>query len=150
LASFETLFAQKGIYCNIEIKNSKIFAMIDEYLMYQIFFNLMDNAIKFTSEGGVTVSIDSMKEKDILYCVVKLVDTGIGIQKDVVKFMFDAFRQGSEGLDRKFEGIGLGLTLTKKMVDLMDGRMIVESEVDKGTTFTLIFKGVEIDFNSEM
>ena len=146
LVSFETLFEKKGIYCNIEIKNNKIFALIDEYLMYQALYNIIDNSLKFTNEGGVTVVVDTIMEADKLFSIVKITDTGVGIQADVVKYMYDAFRQGSEGLDRKYEGIGLGLTLTKKMIDLMDGRMTVESIVDQGSTFTLIFKGTELDY----
>ncbi|MFN3694369.1 MAG: response regulator, partial [Ignavibacterium sp.] len=71
--------------------------------------------------------------------VIKVQDTGIGIPEDSLSKIFEEFRQVSEGLDRKFDGTGLGLTLTKKFVEVLGGTISVESEVNKGSTFSITF-----------
>ncbi len=73
------------------------------------------------------------------FVIIKVRDTGIGIPKNSQDAIFEAFRQMSEGLNRSFEGTGLGLTVAKKFVEMMQGEISVESEFGKGSTFTLIF-----------
>ena len=73
------------------------------------------------------------------YASVMISDTGIGIPKEQIKTIFDPFRQGNEGLSRSYEGAGLGLTLCRKFVTLMNGEIRVESQPGKGSTFTLLF-----------
>ncbi|MGQ9798713.1 MAG: hybrid sensor histidine kinase/response regulator, partial [Ignavibacterium sp.] len=76
---------------------------------------------------------------------IKIKDTGIGIPPESISKIFEEFRQGSEGLDRKFDGTGLGLTLTKKFVEVLDGKIQVECEVDKGSIFTISFPITETE-----
>jgi len=110
----------------------------DPKRMKQIILNLLSNAVKFTPEGGhVTLSI----EADMLAGHVTLVvaDTGIGIEaKDISKAMAP-FGQIDSSLSRKYEGTGLGLPLTKKLTELMNGQFDIASEVGLGTTITLVF-----------
>ncbi|MGB8316605.1 MAG: response regulator [Ignavibacteriaceae bacterium] len=80
--------------------------------------------------------------EDKSWSVIKISDTGIGISRDNLDIIFEEFRQMSEGLARKFEGTGLGLTLAKKLADLMDGKITVESEFGKGSIFTIMFKSI--------
>jgi PAS domain S-box-containing protein len=103
----------------------------------QILTNLIDNAIKFTPEGEVAlhVSLDR-KVSDgsvILRFVVK--DTGIGIPEEKIHRLFEAFTQADGSTTREFGGTGLGLTISKQLVEMMDGHIDVESEVNKGSTF---------------
>ncbi|MCK7525898.1 MAG: ATP-binding protein [Ignavibacteriales bacterium] len=107
--------------------------------MHSIITNLVNNAIKYTHSGGVTIdlSIDKSNEKN--YAMIRVVDTGIGIAKEDQETIFDEFRQVSEGYNRHFEGAGLGLTIAKKFAEKMGGSISLESEVGKGSTFTVVF-----------
>ena len=116
--------------CNINDKN--IYAFLDKRIFGQVINNLINNAIKFTIEGGITVDagIESIDDKH--FCLIKVNDTGIGISVADLQIIFEEFRQASEGIGRSFEGTGLGLTITKKSVELMNGTIHVESTPGKG------------------
>jgi CheY-like chemotaxis protein/anti-sigma regulatory factor (Ser/Thr protein kinase) len=101
---------------------------IKEFLVY-----LLDNAIKFTHRGRIELAANYAG--GVLKLTVR--DTGIGIDPAHRARIFDSFRQGDEGLNREYGGTGLGLTLTHKLVELMKGRISVESQLDKGSAFTV-------------
>ena len=110
----------------------------DRILLRDVLDNVIDNAIKFTHDGGVDVS-SFMEEKDgRCESVIQIKDTGIGIQKEKENILFQEFRQASEGLDRKFEGIGLGLTISKKIIEKLNGKMYMQSS-SNGTTINIYF-----------
>ncbi|NLX12605.1 MAG: response regulator [Phycisphaerales bacterium] len=106
----------------------------------QILLNLLGNAIKFTDKGGVRLEVKpedpvmsaSDGGLDVLFAVV---DTGMGIPQDQQKMIFEAFSQADRSVTRRFGGTGLGLTITSRLVDLMGGRIWVDSEPGKGSTF---------------
>jgi signal transduction histidine kinase len=103
----------------------------------QIITNLLTNSIKFTNQGHVRFSVS--KEKETMESVeIKFVveDTGIGIQEDVRRKLFQPFSQGDASTARRFGGTGLGLTICKNLVELMNGRIGLESRVDNGTVAT--------------
>jgi signal transduction histidine kinase len=102
----------------------------------QIFQNLIGNAIKYTPKGNIDVILDDWTG-DKLRVIVK--DTGIGISKDYIANLFSPFSQEDVGHKREFEGNGLGLALVKKYVEMNNADILVESEKDKGSTFTVIF-----------
>jgi len=104
----------------------------DKNRLEQILLNLLSNASKFTDQGG-RVRIHVGREGD--YCQVAVIDTGIGIKKEAQEHMFEAFIQGETLSDRKKEGTGLGLTLTRQFVEAIGGRIWMESEYGKGSTF---------------
>jgi len=109
----------------------------DEYSIEQIFDNLINNAVKFTSYGSIEVSL--LKEKNELLSV-KIKDTGIGISPDYLPYLFSPFSQEDQGYTRRFEGNGLGLALVKKYCDLNGIDITVNSEKWRGTEFKLYFK----------
>lgn len=113
------------------------FCSIDDLRFRQILANLVNNAVKFTDEGEVNIELNIQKgpEKDLLQ--VKVHDTGIGMSPDVLKDIFERFRQADQGTSRKFGGSGLGLAICQELTVLFNGTLEVESEPDKGTTFTL-------------
>jgi len=108
----------------------------DENKLKQILLNLLSNAIKFTPKGKVTLNVTRTKFDDVLQFTVE--DTGIGIDADHFDSIFDPFRQLDGTATRKYGGTGLGLALTKKLVELLGGRIWVESESGKGSRFSFV------------
>ncbi|MFM8949721.1 MAG: ATP-binding protein, partial [Bacteroidota bacterium] len=103
----------------------------------QIVNNLVNNAVKFTSSGSVTVSIETV-ESNASFTMVKfkVSDTGIGIPSDKIDSIFEKFTQAGDDITRKFGGTGLGLSIAKRLTELQGGMMTVESKFGQGTTFT--------------
>lgn len=134
---FEISANQKGISVQFLPDNDTPKAKIDERLFVQVMNNLLNNAIKFTDVGEIKVLCGRYENEDKHYAFVKVKDTGIGIMQSDIEKIFEPFRQVSEGLSRKYEGTGLGLTLSKKFVELMGGYLTVESKVNKGSVFTI-------------
>lgn len=128
---FSKTIQKNNLIIEYKSENQEINANIDPRLFRQIINNLVNNAIKYTNEGSIEVSLFTNLEKLIL----KVKDTGIGIEKDKINVIFEEFRQVSEGINRRFIGTGLGLTLTKKFIELMNGTIRVISEINKGTEF---------------
>ncbi len=113
------------------IHDKELYILTDIKRLRQIFTNLLDNALKFTSKGKVEFGY-KLNENEIL-CFVK--DTGIGIKDDEVEFIFDRFRQADESTTRKYGGTGVGLALTKSLVELLGGKIWVESLTGQGAKF---------------
>ncbi len=114
----------------------------DKNRLRQIFLNLLSNAIKFTPSGG-RIGIEVSREGD--WCQVSVVDTGIGIKKEDQERIFEGFTQVDTLPERKREGVGLGLALTKQLVEIIGGRIRVQSEYGKGSKFTFTLPLAEED-----
>ncbi|MFB6230155.1 MAG: sensor histidine kinase [Salinibacter sp.] len=109
-------------------------AEADDSATVRITENLLENAIKFTPEGGaVEVRVYEENEEGVL----EIEDTGIGIEEAAIPKVFEPFRQESEGLDREYEGTGLGLPITKELVDSLGGSIEISTEKGEGTCFTV-------------
>lgn len=134
---FTHVAEKKGIRLNWNTELKDISLVTDEHMLEHVINNLIDNAIRFTKEGGVKVTAEYEDTTTKDYVLIKVEDTGIGINKNVVNLIFEPFRQGSEGYSRTFEGTGLGLTLVKKYVELLHGEITVQSKVDVGSVFTV-------------
>ena len=108
----------------------------DPHRLGQILVNLVGNAVKFTDAGEITITVFPVTDQDRpgIRCTIR--DTGIGIAKNRQHLVFDAFSQGDGSTTRRFGGTGLGLTITKRLVELFDGEIRLESEVGRGSTFT--------------
>ncbi len=109
----------------------------DPFRIKQILTNLVNNAYKFTDEGSITIDSkiieNGLSEKQL---VISVKDTGIGITKQQQKYIFEEFSQGDENTEKRFGGFGLGLAITKKIIKLLDGKITLDSEPDKGSNFT--------------
>lgn len=102
----------------------------------QIFTNLLSNAIKFTERGEIVLSVNLISEATediIIRCEIR--DTGIGISKEAVSKLFEPFTQADASTTRKYGGTGLGLTISKQLVEMMSGKIGVDSKINKGSTF---------------
>ena len=135
---YSILAENKGIYLINEIKRENVFSNTDERLFRSVIGNLIDNAIKYTNEGGVSAIVDVENEDGIDWVVIKIKDTGIGIPDDYLQTIFEEFRQVSEGWSRSYEGTGLGLTIAKRFTDLLKGKISVESTLHVGSTFKIM------------
>ncbi|EPV8286857.1 sensor histidine kinase, partial [Vibrio alginolyticus] len=114
---------------NCTVTNDKQF-WIDSTRLSQILFNLIGNAIKFTDEGEVKVSVSEQDAE----LVISISDTGIGISKAKQEHLFTAFHQGDRSITRRFGGTGLGLAITKHLVEMMRGKIAVKSDEHVGST----------------
>ena len=131
---------QTGIYLNSDTDEAVPKTVIgDPTRMRQVMVNLISNAIKFTSEGGVTVRIKlKLKDEKDALIRVEVKDTGIGIPKNKHQKLFLAFSQADGSTTRKYGGSGLGLTIVRQLVEMMKGNLGIESEVGKGSKFWFV------------
>ncbi len=136
----ENLIKSNSLYLNVNIESKDINIKADEFLLVQILYQLLDNAIKFTRNGGISVAVKKENFKNKHYGLIELKDTGCGIPKEKFDIIFEPFRQANEGINRHYEGLGLGLTIVRKLITILKGQIAIESEVDSGTTFKLFFE----------
>jgi len=143
-SGMDILAQKKGLVFSVSVDSSLPQEMHgDDRRIRQIIINLVGNAIKFTKEGSVHLNVS---HPDPDYWEIQVMDTGVGIPKEAQPHIFEPFRQVKSAVTRDNRGVGLGLSITKQLVELMRGRIVVESEVGKGSTFTVllpIMKGAE-------
>lgn len=135
-SSYIDRFKSAGVSFDLKVdyRLSEISINADERKVYQVLNNLIDNALKFTPQGGKVMFGFGIQNSSIYFFVN---DTGIGIAKDLKQFIFGRFNQENLTLSRGHEGTGLGLSICKGLVEMMGGEIFVESEVGKGSTFTI-------------
>jgi signal transduction histidine kinase len=131
----EPLAEKKRITITTEVDSSLTSLTADETKFRQILYNLLSNAIKFTPEAGQVTLRARANDSGAEFSVS---DTGIGIRPEDRERIFQEFEQVEMSAERRFEGTGLGLTLAKKLVELHDGRIWLDSEVGKGSTFSFV------------
>ena len=146
-AAFGHLAREKGLSLEVTVgEQSPLRIVTDRQRVEQILRNLVANAIKFTDSGGVTVTFEASDAgADGTHCglasapclAVKVTDTGIGISPEQHKVVFEAFQQADSGTARKYGGTGLGLSISRELARLLGGEIRMQSEPDKGSTFTL-------------
>lgn len=138
----------KSAYKNKQVKLSLTFSDIvnnlnfstDAYRVKQILYNLISNAFKFTEQGTVRIEADARLYKGDIYEIgVAVTDTGIGINKEQQKHIFNEFTQANDEISKFYGGFGLGLHISQKLAHLLNGKIYLKSEEGKGSTFTLRF-----------
>ena len=132
---------QQNFIVNID-SNVPAFIISDELRLSQVITNLLTNAIKFTPEKGtITLNIEKTEESnDDVILKINVTDTGIGISVEQQKKLFTSFNQADSSISQKFGGTGLGLTISKRIVELMNGHIWIESELGKGANFIFTVK----------
>lgn len=141
-----SLFKASVIYKNIELELDidddvpESFGG-DSFRLRQIILNLIGNAIKFTDEGKISISVNVLKrEGDLFKLQCEIVDTGIGIKEEAIGKLFNSFEQADNGINRKFGGTGLGLSITLSLIKLFNGEITVRSTEGQGSTFSFSFQ----------
>ncbi|HEX2937156.1 MAG TPA: PAS domain S-box protein [Bacteroidales bacterium] len=137
---------KKGIEINMNVEDGFPDAIVlDEIRIKQVLFNLIGNAIKFTHQGHVNIDLHfGLIDNNKGNLQVKIEDTGIGIPKSQQQLIFEAFQQQSGQSNRKYGGVGLGLAIAKRLVEKMDGLISVESEIERGSVFSVSIPNLEI------
>ena len=136
--NYQTLIEEKGIALKLEYDND-LHANYwgDQVRLNQIFHNLVNNAIKFTEQGSVVIRCQRLNKVNTFDQIrVEVSDTGIGISEENIKAIFGVFSQAEKSITRRFGGSGLGLSITKRLLELMDSEIKVESVREQGTTFS--------------
>ena len=154
---FAKLALENGtqLYCNCDI-DEQTYIYSDPVRLRQILFNLVSNAVKFTVQGSIHISMklappvvkngetidaldtnDSLKNEPHQFCI-SVQDTGIGIEESRLDAVFESFTQSDSSTTRNYGGTGLGLTIVKKILTLLDGSVSVTSKINEGSTFTVI------------
>jgi signal transduction histidine kinase len=131
------LAKQKGLTLNVDLPVDLIIIHTDQRALKQVMLNLVNNAIKFTEAGSVTIHFAQRFENDRATVQFRVIDTGIGIRESDFPKLFQAFTQLDSGMTRRHDGTGLGLFLCMKLAGLMKGRVWFESAYGKGSTFVL-------------
>jgi len=147
-AVFSQKLEEKGLDFIIEIDPELPGAIVlDETRLRQVLFNVIGNAIKFTHEGQIKLSVhnrypdDNRSKLDLIF---EIEDTGIGIPEEQIDRIFGAFEQQTGQSNREYGGTGLGLAITKRLVEMMNGEIHATSEVDKGTIFHVTLGGLAV------
>jgi PAS domain S-box-containing protein len=130
----------RSLELTFQNKCGDVNVLADEYSITMAISNLIDNAIKFTNKGLINVILYKGNNEDI---ILDIKDTGIGISDEYIEMMYEPYQQEQMGYGRAYEGVGLGLSLVKKVLDLNNVKVFVESKKGEGTTFSINFGKVE-------
>lgn len=140
--SMRILIDNKNLQLECDFMSNLPKVDVDPDKMQQVMMNFVSNSIKFTTEGGkISIRVkaeevaDEMDAEARKQLVVSVVDTGVGIAKEEIPSLFEKYKQTRAGTSSKYKGTGLGLTITKRIIEAHGGRLWVDSEVNKGTSF---------------
>lgn len=132
--SYSTELERKKVEFILNCENKELNVYSDKIAFGQIIQNLLSNAVKFTAEGKITVTI-SLGANEMVE--IRVQDSGIGIENDKIPHIFDRFYQADDGLSKNYEGTGIGLALSKELIELLNGSIEVQSVFNEGSTFIL-------------
>ena len=136
LSELEERTSNRSIFVDANPEDAALSILADGKSLQRVFYHLLDNALKF-SEQHNEIRVEFVPQGDELS--IRVVDFGIGIQPERLSLIFDAFYQIENDLSRSYEGMGIGLTLTKRLLEITGGRLAVRSEPGCGSTFTVTY-----------
>lgn len=143
LLEFKSEAESKGIELRTEVdKPGRYMLTLDIKCLRRILEHIVANAVKFTESGSVSITLSGIDHQEVVFSVI---DTGVGISKEFMPVLFNEFRQEEDGLNRSFEGTGLGMAVSRRLASLMGGRIEVESTKGLGSTFRVSFSNTGID-----
>ncbi|WP_208589936.1 sensor histidine kinase [Gracilibacillus suaedae] len=125
--------SEKGLSLHLDIPDSTVFLFADKNRLDQVLTNLVENAVRYTEKGSITLTVTE-ERNDV---IMQVKDTGIGIKKEDIPYLFERFYRVDKSRSRANGGTGLGLAIVKNLVEMHEGDIHVDSELNKGTTITL-------------
>jgi len=131
IESFVDSFKEKGLKVDVQLPKEELIVEAACAFITEVISQILNNAITFTHYGSIAVSLEAEKN----FAVISIKDTGIGMSGEKLDSIFDEFQQLSEGFSREYDGLGLGLTLVKKIVEMHKGKIIVKSKEGEGSLF---------------
>jgi signal transduction histidine kinase len=134
---YERILREKGLMLSIELADGGMFIFSDRSKVERIFQNVLNNAVKFTSQGEIRVKAQPTADRSSIE--FEITDTGIGIERNKMDSIFEPFQQVDTSSHRSFSGLGLGLTVARRMVELIGGTLEISSEAGKGTRVLMKF-----------
>ena len=134
IADYAAEIKDKRVEVKAEISTELGYVLTDRHKLSQVLSNLLGNAIKFTAEGSIAITAAPVDDH---FWYLEVSDTGIGMTREALGYIFDEFRQVDDRLARAYGGTGLGLAITKKIVELLEGEISVESLPQKGSSFRI-------------
>jgi len=151
LALVKTRAEEKGLSLQFDFPSSfPKSILVDETKIRQVLINFVGNAIKFTNSGFIKIDISILnfhKDSNAFDFAVNVKDTGVGISKEDQEIVFDAFSQAHNSKVKNTSGTGLGLAISNRLAHLMGGKLILESELNKGSVFSLVLNDIEYNHN---
>lgn len=135
---YVNILNKKSLYMNIRNHvDDRPMCLWSKSKFQMVIFNIVSNAVKFTEQGGIDIDIYLKEEENKNFIIIEISDTGIGIDKEYIGKMYQEFVQGEYYLTKKYGGLGLGLSMTKEIIDNVKGKIKIESEKENGTKVTL-------------
>ena len=134
---YEKTIQEKGLALNLQLADGDLSIVSDRTKVERIFHNVFNNAVKFTTQGGITVTARLSADRNRLE--IEITDTGTGIEESKIDSIFEPFHQADNSIQRAYSGLGLGLTVSRRMAELIGGALEVSSKPNVGTKVTMSF-----------
>ncbi|MDQ1590510.1 MAG: hypothetical protein QOG71_1137 [Pyrinomonadaceae bacterium] len=136
IKNFAAEAVEKRVQLHADVSPALGYVTTDRHKLTQVITNLVSNAVKFTATGTIRITAAPLDEARWF---LEVTDTGIGISREALSFIFDEFRQVDDRLTRPYSGVGLGLAITRKIVELLEGEIAVESRPEEGSRFRIVW-----------
>jgi len=134
---YDRAIREKGLLLSVQLTDDDVPLVSDRAKVERIFQNVFNNAVKFTSEGGITVRVQPSPHRDSVE--FEITDTGAGIEESKIDSIFEPFHQADNSMQRAYSGLGIGLTVARRMAELIGGKLAIASKPGVGTRVTMTF-----------
>jgi signal transduction histidine kinase len=134
---YEKTIQAKGLKLDLQLSEQETVLVSDRGKLERVFQNVFNNAVKFTREGQITVKVQPRAQRDGVE--IEVIDTGVGIEQNKIDSIFEPFHQADTSMQRAFSGLGIGLTVARRMAELIGGRLSVTSKQGAGTRVLMSF-----------
>ena len=133
----EKMIGDKGLQINVQFADGDLSMVNDRAKIERVLQNIFNNSVKFTAEGEITVKVGASADR--AYMDFEIIDTGIGIEQNKIDTIFEPFHQADNSTQRAFSGLGIGLTVARRMADLIGGKLSITSNPNAGTRVLMSF-----------
>ena len=133
----EKMIRDKGLQLNVEFANGDLSMVNDRAKVERVFQNIFNNSVKFTTAGEITIKVGSSADRASMD--FEIIDTGVGIEQNKIDTIFEPFHQADNSSQRAFSGLGIGLTVARRMADLVGGKLSITSNLNVGTRVVMSF-----------